>query len=251
MGAIMRNRFCLRLTTALIVVVLTRVSAQTQAAQQATEAKTEPGVVFSDGVMISLKPLAPFRADIYKESTLNDGSKITNHHDMVVRDSNGRLYRELQIPAGGFAQTQDEIRIDDPMQHMEYLCHPTTKDCVKIDFQPIKGVRRANMADANMGHDAKFEDLGTIVMNGVVVEGVRVTNVIAADTIGNDRPLTMTQETWYSTELDVDMELKRSDSRTGLQTHTMENVSRGEPDPKYFEPPVGYRLVDMREKSVK
>lgn len=244
----MRDRLFLRLITALVVVILARVSAQTDGTQQASAAKPEIGVLFAGWMMISLKPLAPFKAEIDEEQTLNDGTRITHQKDMVIRDSKGRLYRELQIPTVGFEQTQTEIRIDDSIQHVEYLCHPETKNCVKLEFQPITGVRRATMADAKRAHGVTFEDLGTRVISGVPAEGVRQTRVVAEGTIGNDRPLTMTSELWYSSELDVDMESTKSDPRTGLEIRTMTNVSLGEPDPKYFEPPVGYQLVDMREQ---
>lgn len=251
MRATIRARLFLRWTTALVVVVLARASAQTEGTQQASAAKPETGVLYAGWMMISLKPLAPFKAEIDEEQTLNDGTRLTHQKDVVVRDSKGRLYRELQIPTVGFAQTETEIRIDDSTQQAEYLCKPATKTCVKLEFQAITGVRRATMADAKRAHGVTFEDLGTRVISGVPAEGVRQTEVVAEGKIGNDRPLTITHEMWFSKELDVDMELKSSDPRTGLQTRTMTNVSLGEPDPKYFEPPVGYELVDMREQMRK
>jgi hypothetical protein len=188
MGATMQDRLFLPLTTVLIVIILTKVSAQTDGPQQPSAPKSEIGVLFAGGMMISLKPLAPFRAEIDEEQTLNDGTRITHQKDMVIRDSKGRLYRELHIPAGGLAQTQTEIRIVDSIQHVEYLCHPETKNCVELEFQPITGVRRATMADAKRAHGATLEDLGTRVISGVPAEGVRQKEVVAEGTIGNDRP---------------------------------------------------------------
>lgn len=247
----MRSQFFLCLTAALVVAILTSVSAQTQGAPEAPPTKPQPGVLYAGWMMISLKPLTPFSAEIAQDRTLNDGTRITPKKDVVMRDSGGRLYRELQIPAAGFEQTETQIWIDDPTRKVEYLCHPETKNCVKRKLQPITGVRRATMADAERAHGFKFEDLGTRVISGVPAEGMRQTRVVAEGTIGNDRPFTITAETWYSRELDIDMELTSSDPRMGVQTHTMTNVSLGEPDPKYFEPPVGYEVVDIREQEAK
>jgi hypothetical protein len=65
-------------------------------------AQTDPGVLFGDRATISLKTQAPFSAVIREERTLNHGTKITPEGELVMRDREGRIYREERIPAPGF-----------------------------------------------------------------------------------------------------------------------------------------------------
>ena len=68
-------------------------------------------------------------------------------------------------------------------------------------------------------------------MEGTSAEGTRETNTIEAGVIGNDRPLTIVSERWYSQELQTEMMTRHSDPRTGEQTTHLTNVRLGEPDP--------------------
>ena len=94
-------------------------------------------------------------------------------------------------------------------------------------------------------------DLGKNNVSGVEVTGTQETRVFAAGVIGNDRPISITKEFWYSPHLGLNMLVKRNDPRVGTQTFTVTEVSLAEPDPKYFHVPEGFRVVDMRSTSGK
>lgn len=89
-------------------------------------------------------------------------------------------------------------------------------------------------------------DLGKDNVSGVEVTGTQETRVFAAGVVGNDRPISVTKEFWYSPRLGVNMLVKRNDPRVGAQTFTVTEVSLAEPDPKYFQVPEGFKVVDMR-----
>jgi hypothetical protein len=95
------------------------------------------------------------------------------------------------------------------------------------------------------------EELGKGSMSGVDVTGTRETRVIAAGVIGNDRTISIVKEFWYSQQLGLNMMVKRNDPRVGLQTFTVTEVSLSEPDPKYFQMPTGFKVVDMRSPGSK
>ena len=95
------------------------------------------------------------------------------------------------------------------------------------------------------------EDLGKGNMSGVDVIGTKETRTIAAGVIGNDRPVTITKEFWYSQQLGLNMMVKRSDPRVGTQTFQVTEVSLAGPDPKWFQAPPGYKVVDLRESAQK
>ena len=66
---------------------------------------------------------------------------------------------------------------------------------------------------------------------------------IPAVQIGNDRAITVTTQKWYSADLQVTLQSKRTDPRAGEMDFAMENISRSEPDPSLFQPPASYTVT--------
>jgi hypothetical protein len=95
------------------------------------------------------------------------------------------------------------------------------------------------------GHEkfeTKTEELGTRDFEGVSAEGIRKVTTIPAGAIGNERPIEITYERWYSKELDLVVYSKHSDPRFGDQTYRLTNIVRSEPDPSLFTVPTGYKM---------
>ena len=90
----------------------------------------------------------------------------------------------------------------------------------------------------------KAEVLGPQLMQGVMAEGSRTTQTIKAGEIGNDRPILVVSERWYSEELQTVVMTKRTDPRTGEETFRLANVRRGEPAADLFMVPPGYEVRD-------
>jgi hypothetical protein len=88
------------------------------------------------------------------------------------------------------------------------------------------------------------EDLGTQIIEGIQAEGHRQTTTWPVGAIGNDRPVTNTNETWRSPDLREDILRKSDDPRSGESTYKLVNISRSEPDPSLFEAPPGYAVKD-------
>jgi hypothetical protein len=88
------------------------------------------------------------------------------------------------------------------------------------------------------------DSVGTQLINGVQAEGHRTIETIPAEAEGNDRPITVVSETWFSPELKLTVLTKRSDPRSGDSTVQMLNLSRAEPDPFLFTVPSDYSIVD-------
>jgi hypothetical protein len=84
------------------------------------------------------------------------------------------------------------------------------------------------------------EDLGTQNINGVTAAGRRTTITIATGEIGNDRPIHVTGETWYSSDLQMVVKSSNSDPRFSDTTYELTNVNRAEPDPILFQIPSDY-----------
>jgi hypothetical protein len=82
-------------------------------------------------------------------------------------------------------------------------------------------------------------------MEGVAVEGKRVTRTIPAGQIGNTQPIEITSEVWISPDLQVTVMSKHSDPRFGETTYQLTGIQRAEPDHSLFEIPPGYAVKSM------
>jgi hypothetical protein len=90
------------------------------------------------------------------------------------------------------------------------------------------------------------ESLGKQMVEGVNADGMREVTTIPAGSIGNDRPISITNESWYSEELQTMVSSKRSDPRTGDETFRMTNIRRGEPGAYLFQAPTGYQISEPK-----
>ena len=87
------------------------------------------------------------------------------------------------------------------------------------------------------------EDLGDQVLEGLLVHGTRMTDTIPAGVIGNERPIEIVTERWYSEDIDAMVLQRFSDPRFGETVSRLVNVVRGDPSPELFQVPQGYELV--------
>jgi hypothetical protein len=92
----------------------------------------------------------------------------------------------------------------------------------------------------------KSEDLGKQTIEGVIADGTRTTSTIDAGAIGNDRPIQVVTERWYSSELQTVLMTKTNDPRMGESTFGLTNVHRGEPGAYLFQVPAGYAITDRK-----
>jgi len=92
--------------------------------------------------------------------------------------------------------------------------------------------------------EAKHEDLGKQVIEGVECVGTRIVNTIPADAIGNERPIEIVFERWFSNELQVVMMTRNSDPRSGETIYRLTNVIRKEPSADLFKLPGDYSVVE-------
>jgi hypothetical protein len=90
------------------------------------------------------------------------------------------------------------------------------------------------------------ESLGKQMMEGVNAEGMRDVSTIEVGAIGNDRPIQITNESWYSADLQMVVMSKHSDPRTGDESFRLTNISRAEPAAYLFQPPAGYQITERK-----
>jgi hypothetical protein len=90
----------------------------------------------------------------------------------------------------------------------------------------------------------KTEALGKQMIEGVEAEGTRTTITIAAGEIGNERPIEIVSERWYSPELQTLIMSRHSDPRTGESTYRLTGITRDEPARSLFEIPADYKIEE-------
>lgn len=71
-----------------------------------------------------------------------------------------------------------------------------------------------------------------------------------AGSMGNDGPITVVSEDWFSAELKVSVLSKSSDPRSGESTMKLTNLSQAEPDASLFQVPGDYTIEDAQKPTV-
>jgi hypothetical protein len=222
---------------------------------------------------------APYSADVVTETTqtLPDGNHIKQSNTVhVYRDSEGRTRREqtlnhlsgLAVGAANGNLPQVAF-INDPVAGVNYALDMTNRTASKSAWNrgnaangmgrrgpggPPNGNGAATMARFGGGAPAgmarrgnqnvKTESLGKQMIEGVQADGTRTTMTIPAGEIGNEQPLQVVTETWYSPELQTVVLRKRSDPRSGDTVTRYMNVSRTEPPRTMFEPPADFKTSE-------
>jgi len=202
---------------------------------------------------------APFSAVAVLETTqtLADGNHITRKTQTnVFRDSQGRIRKEITLTGFGPLATSEQpksfVVINDPVAGATFMLHPDQKTAERIEkpFARMNGPMNQAMRDKRefqrgekAGPNLKREDLGTQTIAGVTAQGTRVTKTIPAGQIGNEKPITIVREVWYSNDLQTAVMSKRSDPWSGETTYSLTNIQRAEPDATLFAVPSDYSVT--------
>jgi hypothetical protein len=94
--------------------------------------------------------------------------------------------------------------------------------------------------------DVAKEDLGTRNIEGVDCNGTRQTMTIPAGAVGNEKPISIVTETWFSPAIAAVVESTTDDPRYGKTTYQLTNVQLSEPARSLFEPPANFKVSVRR-----
>lgn len=97
----------------------------------------------------------------------------------------------------------------------------------------------------------KIEQLGKQMFDGVEAEGTRTTITIPAGQQGNERPIEIVSERWYSKELQLAVMTKHSDPRSGETVYKLTNITRNEPLPALFEIPGDFKVTEPQVRQLR
>lgn len=222
--------------------------------------------------------------------TFADGNRIhTTDSSLVCRDSQGRVRRESQLNLLGAVPqgpTPKMITIEDPVANVRYVIDTFAKVAQKMALLPpgVPGKEGGNvfffaktsqvegppppppsmigapvivtqrvMTKDGPGSDENppaSENLGDQTINGIHATGTRLTTTIPAGKMGNDQPINVVSENWYSPELKATIMTKHTDPWSGQLTTQFTNVNTSEPDPSLFTVPSDYTVMDAKDGPV-
>lgn len=98
--------------------------------------------------------------------------------------------------------------------------------------------------DMKWSANATTKQLGSREIDGVKAEGKLRSYEIPAGAVGNRNPIVVSDESWYSPELQVTLYSKHSDPRYGDSIVRLEGLKRGEPAAALFTVPSDYKVKD-------
>ncbi len=193
------------------------------------------------------------------------------------------------VPPGNFTMFYgfDTISIFDPVAGIRYSLNPSNKTArsfsvkdtlvpggVYVSGQTIPGAAKSQIESGIVTSIAtnaspkaqaitvmpgmysyttdagKTESLGTKTFEGVEAEGTRVVTTIEAGKIGNERPIEIVYERWFSKELDLTVYSRHYDPRFGEQIYRLTNIDRSEPDRSLFTVPSDYKITAESQMKV-
>jgi hypothetical protein len=214
-----------------------------------------------------------------------DGNRIhTTDSSTLCRDSEGRTRREAGLNLLGAAPQKSAtklITVVDPVAGYRYVLDSNSKTARRMALPPklagalekplthgaavVKedrvmvfrnsGEPGPDTAFGNVfintevgpgGPDAATENLGDQTFDGIHATGTRVTTTIPAGKMGNEQPIIVTSERWYSPELKATIMTKHNDPWAGEMKTQFSSVNTAEPDTSLFVVPSDYKVVDEK-----
>jgi hypothetical protein len=215
-----------------------------------------------------------------------DGNRIhTTDSSTLCRDSEGRTRRETALNLLGAAPGKSGtklVTIIDPLAGYRYVLDSNTKTARKMKVPPPptmageKSVHRTGGpvvkedrvfvmrgpgepgADVTFGNvfvntevgpggpNSATENLGDQTFDGIHATGTRVSTTIPAGKMGNEQPIVVTSERWYSPELKATIMTRHNDPWAGEMKTQFTNVNTSEPDSALFAIPSDYQIVEEK-----
>lgn len=199
---------------------------------------------------------APFSATVNTESIrqLGDGTTITlKNRRAIARDNAGRIFQErrLLVPDDGKHESiVTQIEISDPIAHELYICVPREGVCqLELFSAPAFAPPPTAVSAQSQPGSPNLEYLGEQSIGGLETMGTRETMFIETGAIGNNSPIEVRREYWYSPQIGVNLISKLQDPRIGTQDFEVTDIALGEPDAKLFKLPSHMKLIDLRKPA--
>ncbi len=227
-------------------------------------------VTLTNGIMLKGKVVTgrPFSGteEHHTLQVLGDGTRIENKSsDKFYRDDQGRTRIEqdngtvmIEDPVQGSSAEingnnktvrsyteskltpEKKIALDNRAKTFSFSSSSSTStgDAVLADKLKAEAMAKMDKAKAAAsGETHNEEDLGFQLINGISAQGTRTTTTIPAGQIGNDRPINIVSERWFSPDLQMLIRSSNKDPRFGETTYDLTIISQTPPDASLFQIP--------------
>jgi hypothetical protein len=138
-----------------------------------------------------------------------------------------------------------QVTIVDPVAGYRYMLNSSTLTAIQMPLpapktSPSTGTPTPRPRPS--GAQVTTTSLPSQTINGVLATGTQTTQTIPAGTIGNAQAIQIVRTTWISTVLQVPVEIKTSDPRSGTTDMELTGIVQGEPDESLFKVPSNYTI---------
>lgn len=191
---------------------------------------------------------APFSATetLTEQEALANGNSISNKwQSNIYRDSQGRTRTEETVtpPATSGKSAYTIVTIFDPVAGYRYVLDSSTMTARQSPVPTSSGTTTPPTRPARPARpNVTTTDLGQSTINGELSKGTQVTETIPAGAIGNAQAIQVVRINWVSTELNVPVEIKTVDPRSGSRDMELTNIVHSEPSASLFVVPAGYTV---------
>ena len=206
-------------------------------------------------IFVTPIPNQPFTATVSTERssiTASGPATVFRSTSTIAREATGRIYSEFRPLAPASASQVvpvQSILIYDPVTRISSRLFPQqhTYTVTALSRPPATDTREPFASSTEGGYpQSEFvnqQDLGTRMIAGVAVHGVRQTQTIPADASGSGKEVVLTNEYWYSDELRINLSITHTDPRLGSSSTTVTSLTRSSPAPELFGIPQDYVSV--------
>jgi hypothetical protein len=220
-----------------------------------------------------LRPLvgAPFSGVGTQQTirrTLDGNSFVHTNTTRYYRDGQGRLRveHEFDVPPGldpniARARQHGVVTIDDRVSGDFYFVEPSTKTAHVVKRAAAAGAANSGEPTASApplitvfegmligpnerGWSAPVS-LGEKSIDGINAIGARRVYTIAAGTMRNEKPVTITVEQWFSPAFGAILMKSAKASTGGESLFRLEQIVQAEPDASLFTVPADYKLTTL------
>jgi hypothetical protein len=190
----------------------------------------------------------PFSADevIIQNPKPNVHNVLPMKTMRIYRDSAGRTREDVSIPRD--PTTTPFVSIIDPIAGVHYSLD-TEKKIARRLLYPQPWTPAVNPPEGGVfskgicNVQTTSESVGTQMVAGMVADGKRITSVSLDSKSGCDENKAV-NESWYSPELRMILLEKTSNSLWDGTTR-LEHINREDPDPRLFQVPSDYTIVEL------
>ncbi len=212
---------------------------------------------------------APFSAEVvtlYDRALDNGGHIHRETRGEIYRDSQGRMRTESETPPVQPGTDKfDHVTISDPVQRVIINLNRKTKTATifhlgrgmtapittanvtgsPVNVVPVPpGLKAGERSPTHGPVETRTESLGNKYIEGVNAVGTRMTRIIDAGSMGNDKPIVSVTETWFSPELKMTVLTENDDGQSGHSTMKLIHITHTEPIAQLFQVPSDYTVKD-------